>query len=194
MRFFILIIILTGSFSLSGQIRLNNPSFEGQPQDASTPDGWIPCNKGTTPDILPGFWGVYQEPADGESYMGLITRDDGTWESVGQKLPSPLKGGECYSLSLDLARSPTYAEYNLPLIFRIWGGRSECGRDQLLSESEAISHTEWKTYEFGLYPKRDFDYIVFEAYYATGKFYQYRGNLLLDDCSIIMPCQRASLF
>ena len=70
---------------------LNNASFEGVPQDATTPSGWQECELGTTPDILPGFWNVYTEASDGETFIGLITRDDGSFESIGQRLSSPLK-------------------------------------------------------------------------------------------------------
>ena len=56
--------LCTGQLGL-GQILLDNPSFEGEPKDATTPIGWLECEKGTTPDILPGFWGVYLQPYDG---------------------------------------------------------------------------------------------------------------------------------
>jgi hypothetical protein len=57
------------SLSLKAQtIELFNPSFEEEAQDATTPQGWSACKEGTTPDILPGFWGVYTMPSDGETY------------------------------------------------------------------------------------------------------------------------------
>ena len=71
--------------ALSSQIYLTNASFEGEPQDATVPTGWFACELGTTPDILPGFWGVYSESSEGETYLGLITREDGTFESIGQR-------------------------------------------------------------------------------------------------------------
>lgn len=175
------------------QIELANPSFEGNPQDDSTPSGWIGCSNETTPDILPGYWGVFQKPSDGDSYLGLIAREDGTWESVGQRLNQPLKAFECYTFSLDLALSPTYAGYNMPLKVRIWAGSSTCGKLELLAESIPVKHYNWKTYDFVFIPKESHYFVVFEAYYATGKFYAYKGNILLDNCSSFYHCPRAKL-
>lgn len=179
------------SFQAFAQIELENPSFEGNPQDDSTPSGWIGCSNETTPDILPGYWGVFQKPSDGDSYLGLIAREDGTWESVGQRLKEPLKAFECYSFSLDLALSPTYAGYNMPLKVRIWAGSSTCGKKELLAESIPVKHYNWKTYDFVFIPKESHYFIVFEAYYATGKYYAYKGNILLDNCSSFFYCPRA---
>ena len=113
------------SSGLQAQIYLNNASFEGEPQDATVPVGWFPCARGTTPDILPGPWGVTTESSDGDTYVGLITREDGTWESIGQRLKSPVKPRECYTFTLDLAHSDTYSGYNNPLKLRIWGGETK---------------------------------------------------------------------
>ena len=43
---------------LAQDIWLENASFEDEPQDATMPQGWRGWKKGTTPDILPGSWGV----------------------------------------------------------------------------------------------------------------------------------------
>jgi len=172
-------------------IYLQNPSFEGTPKDATAPPSWIGCEEGTTPDILPGPWGVLLPPFDGETFMGLITRNDGSWESVGQRLSQPMKRGECYSFSLQLARSTTYENYNMPIQLKIWGGTTSCNKKQLLGKSSAIEHATWKEYEFQFYPKADLHYIIFEAYYQDGVYLEYRGNVLLDDCSAIVKCDRA---
>ena len=173
----------------SGQIRLENPSFEGEPQDATVPVGWMPCELGTTPDILPGPWGVYQEASDGETFMGLITRPDGTYESVGQRLPAPLEKEECYSFNLDLARSMTYTGYNKPLKLRVWGAVSRCQKAELLFESPVIRHTEWKNYPFSFATQFDYHYIILEAHAPNNQ--AVKGNILLDNCSQITVCKRA---
>lgn len=72
-----LIVALLFFTFLSGlcqNIQFFNPSFEGEPRDAITPLGWIGCEDGTTPDILPGPWGVYLPASEGQTYMGLIVR------------------------------------------------------------------------------------------------------------------------
>ncbi|MFT5383052.1 MAG: hypothetical protein ACI8VT_001575 [Saprospiraceae bacterium] len=177
--------------SLSAQISLDNASFEGEAEDATLPSGWLQCKQGTTPDILPGAWGVYNEPSDGETYMGLITRSDKTWESVGQRLSQPIKAGQCYSLNVDLAHSNTYTGYNKSVKLRVWAGKTRCSRGQLLWESKVIDHSYWETYEFFFEPKATFNYIIIEAYFPDDNPIPYKGNILIDNISDIEICERA---
>ncbi|MEM9820717.1 MAG: carbohydrate binding domain-containing protein [Bacteroidota bacterium] len=176
---------------LSAQVSLDNASFEGEAQDATVPIGWHACEPGSTPDILPGSWGVYNEAYDGETYMGLITRQDGTWESVGQRLSDPIQASECYTFSLSLAHSKTYANYNKPIKVKIWGGASSCTKDVLLAETSFIKHSEWKRYEFRFIPKQALHYLILEAHYMDGIYFHYNGNVLIDNCSEIKSCKRA---
>lgn len=177
---------------LLGQVYLNNASFEGPPQDATVPAGWFPCELGTTPDIMPGPWGVYQEASEGDTYVGLITREDGTWESIGQRLPQALQPKECYTFTLELAHSNTYAGYNKPLGVRIWGGASKCQKNQLLFKTGLIKNTDWEEHEAQFVPKQHIRYILIEAYYKDGAF-SYQGNILIDNISPIKKCVRAAL-
>ena len=189
------ILFLILFFPLLGwsQSGLNNPSFEGPPQEATTPQGWEPCRLGTTPDMLPGPWDVATPARHGNSFMGLITRSDGTWESVGQLLVQPLEASQCYTFQLYLARSDKYANYNMPVRLRIWASPDKNTEPELLAETSAIDHEEWKKYEFSFTPRRDSRWFVLEAYFASGYFFNYNGNILLDHCSEILPCRRASL-
>jgi len=177
--------------SLSGQVLLDNPSFEGEPEDATMPNGWLDCKKGTTPDILPGSWGVYNEPSEGETYIGLITRPDRTWESIGQRLSSPLEKGTCYNMYVDLAHSKTYTGYNKSVILRVWGSRTRCSRDQLLWKSDVIYHSDWETYLLEFKTKSTYNYIIFEAYFPNEGGRAIKGNILLDNVSDIEVCERA---
>ena len=192
MRRHLLFLILSfQTFFLGAQIKLDNASFEGEHQDATTPAGWQDCEEGTTPDILPGPWGVKIEPYDGDSYLGLITRKNGTWESIGQRLSETMKAEECYTFSLMLAHSRDYAGYNKAIKLRIWGGRTACAKDQLLGETTFINHTDWKRYVFKFLPEVDINYIIFEAQIMDGIYFDYNGNILIDDCSSIDNCDRA---
>lgn len=191
MKKVLIILLFVAPFWLSGQITLNNASFEGEPQDATVPMGWQGCELGSTPDILPGSWGVYNESSDGETYMGLITREDGSWESVGQKLSKPIEMGECYQLSMDLAHSKTYANYNKPVKIRIWGGKTSCSKDFLMVESDAITHTAWKRYHYRLRPNMSIQYIIIEAHFIDGVYFDYNGNVLIDHIGVMTPCYRA---
>lgn len=187
-----LICLLFSGF-VNGQIKLNNASFEGEPKDAKTPNGWDPCGTSTTPDILPGFWGVENKPENGKTFLGLITRQNETWEYIGQKLSNPLKKGECYMFSASLAKSPNYALYNRSIILKIWGGESSCVKKQLLAQTDLIDHYDWKQYDFVLIPKGEYNYIILEAYYGKDTIWPYNGNFLLDNCSAIELCNRVSL-
>lgn len=193
---FLLFVFLLGIFnsSLSAQIFVNNASFEETPDDATMPTGWHSCKEGTTPDILPGPWGVIKEAYEGDTFLGLITRENGTWESIEQRLSQPMKSGGCYQFNLRLAYTKKYAGYNLPLKLRVWGSSSKCTRDQLLAETRFIKHSTWEKYEFEFYPKNDINYLILEAHFADGVYIQYKGNILLDDLSEITKCDRASLY
>ncbi len=175
------------------QIKLQNPSFEGFPNESESPVGWSACRNGASPDVLPGVWGVEKKAADGTSYAGLITREDGTYEDMTQKLSQPLKANECYTMTVKLARSKGYVGFRMPVRLRVWGGQTACERQQLLASTKLIKNTDWQTYELALKTKEMCNFIIFEAYYGAGTRRAYRGNLLLDDCSDIDPCRRAML-
>jgi len=174
----------------AGPIFLTNASFEGKPQDATVPVGWLPCEQGTTPDILPGPWGVYTEPSAGRSFVGLITREDGTWESICQRLPRTIQPKDCYTFTLDLAHSSTYAGYDQPVKLRIWAGGLKCRKDQILLETDLIDHAEWQTYEVSFTAKSPANYLLIEAFYNDSDF-SHRGNILVDNISPIKKCVRA---
>lgn len=180
--------------SLSAQFKpmiLSNASFEGVPHDAVTPDNWQACGLDSSPDILPGPWGVYQKPTEGTSFVGLITRDDNTWEALGQKMPRPFKKERCYKFKVDLSSSPAYAGYAEPTCLRVWVGNSACDRAQLIAISPTIDHYEWKTYEFLFSTEDDYKYIIIECYYKQPSINYYKGNLLIDNISAFEMCDRA---
>lgn len=173
-------------------IFLTNASFEGEPQDATVPVGWLPCERGTTPDILPGPWGVYTEASAGRSFVGLITREDGTWESICQRLPRTIQSNDCYTFTIDLAHSRTYAGYDQPVKLRIWGGVRKCRKDQRLLETPVIDHTAWESYEVSFTAKQPINYLLIEAFFSESDF-SHRGNLLIDNISPMKKCIRAAL-
>lgn len=183
---FLLFTLITG-FS---QITVINPSMEDTPSDATVPQGWSPCAWMTTPDILPGYWGVYNEPQEGDTYAGIITRENGTYESFGQRLSAPLSPEVCYQMNIHLAHSKIYAGYGNPIKLRVSISDELCGETQVIYTSPFIDHEDWRSYTFTFTPSKKAQYIMLEAYYEDGKF-SHKGNILLDALSGIFPCLKA---
>ena len=191
-RLLIIVFFSIGLVNLAvAQINLTNPSFEDKPQDATKPTGWHSCKQGSTPDILPGFWNVHNESSDGDTYIGLITRDDGSWESIGQRLRTGIPKGKCYSFQIDLAHSKTYEGYNLPVRIRVWGGTTRCSKTQLIGEVDGVNSLDWVTHDFQFYATHKINYIILEAYYVKGMMIPYKGNVLIDNITEMKPCIRA---
>lgn len=183
---------LNGSEQPTGTlIPFRNPSFEDTPRASASPAGWQSNTPGSTPDIMPGAWGLNLLPQEGNTCVGLITREDGTSEDMGQMLQETLKGGFCYKFSIYLAHSPKYVGYDHPIRIRIWGGSKRGAKEQLLASSPMVDHSDWQNYKFQFIPTSDIRYITFEAYYAPGASFKYKGNILMDNCSPIEKCNRA---
>jgi outer membrane protein OmpA-like peptidoglycan-associated protein len=181
-------------------ILLVNPSFEDLPKCCTAPNGWYNCGKNeeTAPDIQPGYFQVMKAPSHGETYLGMVVRDNDTWESIGQRLSKPIEVDKCYEFSLDLARSELYlsvsrttgesVNYATPAKIRIWGGMGYCDKKELLAETSVITNTRWLTYNFKFMPQKgSYTYIMFEAYVKTPTLFPYNGNILVDNASAIKP-------
>ena len=187
---FLIVLFLWVPLACCAQIIFDNGSFEDEPSDATTPHGWLECEPYTTPDIFPGYWGVYGDPSEGDTYLGIITRPNNTWESIGQRLSHPVEENLCYTFTIDLAYSKSYAGYNNPIKVRIWIGDKRCDKGQLIYESVRIDHTEWKTYQVKFTPLRKYTHLILEAFHKDGKV-NYKGNILLDNLQPIRFCGRA---
>lgn len=183
----LLIGIMLISIENQCQISVSNPSFEDEPADATTPQGWHPCDNMTTPDIFPGFWGVYNEPSHGNTYVGVITRENGTYEQFGQRLSAKLKKGQCYRTSIDLAHSIIYSGYNKPIQVRIFIGSTKCDKNQLIFESPVVKSMKWSTHEIQFVPNATYEYIIIQAHYSDEPF-NHKGNILLDNLKPFVVC------
>lgn len=201
--------------SLVGQktIRLTNPSFEGEARigrydprtKSQSPqiEGWYDCGKKLFPHASPPdlhsatsyFWeNPKRSIPDGKTYLGLMVREDDSYESIGQQLSSPLKEGQSYEFSISLAQSTRYSSHTLnnqthksnfieSCVLRILGGNDLCETVELLAKSPPIDHEEWKVYNFIVKPKSDISYITLEAFFKVPVLFGYNGNLLLDHAS-----------
>jgi outer membrane protein OmpA-like peptidoglycan-associated protein len=170
------------------------------PQEAKAPAKWFDCktNGESPPDIQPGFFSVKNPPSHGASYLGLVVRDNETYEGVSQRLTAPLEQGQCYDFSIDVCRSPLYisrspttqkqVNFITPVKLRIWGGNGFSDRRELLAETSPVSNTTWETKNLRLKPsKGTFSFIILEAYFKTPIVNLYNGHILLDNASDIRP-------
>ncbi|HMS67705.1 MAG TPA: OmpA family protein [Saprospiraceae bacterium] len=191
-------------------IQINNGSFEDTPRSGGEKNvdikGWYDCgvlrfSNETAPDIHPGgFWKNEIKASDGRTYLGLVVRDNDSYEGVAQRLSSPLVSGKCYSMSVNLAKSPQYLSrsrltsqeqnYTRPAVLRIWGGTGFCNDRELLAESPPVDNNQWQQYDFTFKPRSDYRYILVEAYYKVPVILPYNGHLLVDKLSDIklIPC------
>ncbi len=207
------ICLVVNTWSADGQkdtVRLRNPSFEDTPRrggDArNVIKDWFDCGSinfplESPPDIHPnGYWENNLAASDKKTYLGLVVRDNNTWEAVSQRLDSQLEAGKCYRLTVHLARAPRYvsksqmtnenANYTTPAVLRIWGGSGFCDDRELLAESDAVDNASWQIYILEIKPKANVRSITLEAYYKTPTLMPYNGNVLVDGLSdfIRIPC------
>lgn len=181
-------------------IYLTNPSFEDFPQPGHPPRGWTDCGwkSESPPDTHPaGNFEVVKPAFDGATYLGMVVRDNETWESVSQRLSQPMKAGNCYSFTIMLARSELYvsvsqargedANYTTPVKLKIYGGLNACGRNEIIGETKEIVNHRWVEYKLKFEPSENFSYITLEVFYKTPTLFPYNGNVLLDKASAIAP-------
>ncbi|MFT4758959.1 MAG: hypothetical protein ACI9XO_001029 [Paraglaciecola sp.] len=177
-------------------IQLQNPSFEDAPGAAQTPMGWQDCGIGieSPPDIHASvnqtIFGVSHPAYHGNTYIGMVVRENDTWEAIGQKLPVPMQGGECYIFNIFLATSGDYQSptrlskeltfFKNPAVITIWGGYDYCDRMELLAQSPPIKNFDWQDYQFFFQPAKTYTHIIIEAYFGGNDGVAYNGNVLLD--------------
>lgn len=206
-RLLLLLCVLLTTLNLSAQfvdglIFFNNPSFEDMPRNSSPPRGWTNCGPPgeTPPDVHPDPEFAFQvgmAAQHEQTFLGMVTRDTETFESVGQQLSQSMRAGQCYRFDIQLARSRVYlsmsratgqpTNYVTPIKLRVFGGYSVCDRAQLLGESELVSNFNWRGYSIKLSPEDDFTHIVLEAYYQQPALVPYNGNILLDNAQPLRP-------
>lgn len=140
-------------------------------------------------------------PYSGKSYLGMVVRENGSYEAISQFLASALIKDQCYFFNVFCARSDSYlssaisrkgemkvAEFTSPCVLRVWGGNSPCERGELLGKTGNIINTRWNRYQFKLAPKNNnYRYLILEVYYQTPTLFEYNGNVLLDKASDIIP-------
>ncbi len=185
-------------------LELKNPSFEDQPRigtiNSRPPMDWYDCGHlgETAPDIHSGesnFYEVSRAASDGQTYLGLVTRNNETWERIGQRLSEKLVVGKTYTLTIDLAKSDHYisrtptsiqaVEFDQPTMLRVWAGDEFCDRKELLIKTEAIENKEWESYNFDFIVEEEYGYLVLEAFPVLAPLAPFsNGHILLDNLLI----------
>ena len=201
-RLFILFLLLP--FVTSGQeIEFRNSSFEGSPGMSRVPRKWVDCGfRGESPpDLHPdprNSLNVNLPPYDGRTYLGLVTRDNNTWEAITGLLNVPLQVGQCYRFQIALATAKeflsvsrmtsTLALYDSPVRMKIWGGNDYCEQQELLATSPNITNNDWEVYTFLIQPRMgDYSVITLSVEYPEDIVGATNGNLLLDAASSFEP-------
>ncbi len=202
-KFLPLVLILISSLSFAQtKIIITNRSFEDVPRKGDiffSINGWYDCGginfpTESPPDVHPGnFWNNDTPPSNGNTYVGMVVRDNESYEALAQRLSASLKVGKCYKFTIDLCRSNKYMSksrvtekdqnYITPAVFRIWGGNGMCNEKELLGESVPINHAEWRTYQFKVKPKSEYKFIMIEAYWKVPVINPYCGHILVDNLS-----------
>lgn len=210
MRIYLIIFTLSSNVFLFGQteIQLNNPSFEDLAAHSATPEGWFNCGtRGYSPsDIHSGFsdfFSVHHPSHHDATYVGMVVREDDSWEAIGQVLETPLRRNVQYQFSIHLALAKDYISlskathfeenFNKSTVLRIWGGNMSCQKGQLLAESVPIDHNDWQEYTFEITPEKDWKYLILEAFFIDETGMAYNGNLLMDNCSTFFPYGKIEL-
>ncbi|MFK8057603.1 MAG: hypothetical protein AB8F78_15870 [Saprospiraceae bacterium] len=179
---------------------LTNPSFEDTPRQNQALKGWEDCGQsnespvdvhGSYPDST--LFGVKEHAEHGETFLGMVVRDNGTYEGVSARLLQPLLKDTAYKLTVMVKQSPTYhsvsrstnkpMNYDQPVLLEIWGGLVHCQKITLLAEYKVDNQDDWTETTFYFTPERNIRYLGLYARH-TNKFYD-NGNALLDNLQIV---------
>ena len=200
--FFLLLTI-----NVSGQNLLRNPSFEaGEPSPSKTPHPWInPENSFRTPPDIHGsdtdWFGVQLQAADGDQFLGLAVRGDGTKESVSQRITRRVEVGTTYRLSLYATQSPVFeggiryieddtlrsntADFINPTVLEIWVGMdSYCMTGKRLYRSLPIVPGEWTLHEVTFTLDAPYRFLLIGADFPFPDDPEY-GHVLIDDVRLV---------
>jgi len=207
--FLVLLFFTIHTLSAQDTINLINPSFEGTPvltkNNVLELNGWkdLSIFHNSPIDIQPGLFEVDLPPQHGKNYVSLVTRENQSWEVIGQELPQALLANNRYAFSVHLAQSESFRShitardemksFNQPVQLRILASHSSKHNHkdgQLLASSTLIDHNDWKKYIFEFVPDADYKYLIFEAFFETPSLSAYNGHLLIDHCSPIFLLEK----
>ena len=187
--------------SLSGQNLLENGSFERHNGRAGwMPEAWINAGPVTEspPDVHTNdseIFGVLHQAAEGSAYLGMVARDNFTFESIAQRIPGGLRADRSYELRLWVSRSEELRSqsrltrapitYDAPIPFDVYVSNKANGEKfELVARSQPITHTDWQQYTIRFTPTRDWKYLRIGAGMNNMAARPGCGNVLIDDLSL----------
>ena len=168
---------------LSGNI-IEDPSFErARSSQGSTPRGWKNCGaKDESPvDVhsnktLGYYFYVDTRAEDGEQYVGMTVRNNGTTECMSYTVKQGIPFGE-YEILLTVAvpkwmrsldrLTGQMTHFDHPVVLRVVGERED-GETVQLTETPPVSTLEWKTYRLMARSADNLKRIRLEAHFALG--------------------------
>ena len=199
--FLVNFVFLTFTLSAQFTIPITNGSFEDSPYGpGETPGGWTDCGfpNQSPPDIHHNeeqFWGVDGKAQDGRQYLGLMVRNNNTWEAIGQELNEPMIAERLHFLHFYVRNSKTmYSttdgdgsdfDFSNPAILYFWGTNDPCQQGELLTATVPLNFTEWTRIDLVFRPSTNYRYFYFEVFYKNKTEKPYNGNVLLDAVSNI---------
>ena len=192
------IAIVNGSFEKSIKSRFNSIN-----DYIKFPTNWTDCSQVFFDEVEPPlklqtnvekWWGIEHDAYDGKQYIILKSRANGTWNSLSQRLDTPIQTDQLYKINLALAKSPILLDkkdiepsnYQGHVVFRIWGANAICDENAvLLAESTVVKHEQWLDYEFVFKSPVDCNFIIFDLYCKNREDEACDGHLLVDAISDI---------
>ena len=181
----------------AAQNMLRNGSFEdGMVSMSRVPNHWINGSgvQESPPDLHSAaseFFNVLHLPADGQKYVGMVSRDNFTFESIGQRLRRPLEPGHTYELRLWVSHSETMestsrrtkqpAPYVTPIPFDVFVSNRTVGSPyELIYRSEPVAHTDWIEYKIEFEVEDSYKFIRIGAGMDPSVRGPVNGNVLID--------------
>ena len=216
---FVLILVAIAVQSASAQKQkdfqfLKDPSFEilnGSYVDGENPSRglrhkyWFDCGFKTFPresqsgirtNQATAFSKGYP-PSDGKLYIELVARENGSYESVTQKMMNRIKAESCYEFEIDIRHDeyfvsrvrkidntsePKLVSFVKPICLSVGMSKNSCNVDQEVFVSKPILNAEWQRQKVIFKADGNYKYIVLRAKHVEG-YDLYNGNLLIDNMS-----------
>ncbi|MCB0640825.1 MAG: hypothetical protein KDC44_04260 [Phaeodactylibacter sp.] len=206
--FLLLLLLQIGFAQLSdpepacrSSIPLTNGSFEkAVPVTGMLPMGWVNCGpaKETPPDVVQhqveNVFKVLHTAAEGQHFVSMVVRSNGTAECIQQTLDSPLLPGTSYEMTLQLAlarrfdaierRSMQEVSFAHPVMLEVYGLDTKNERI-LLDDIPPVNHEDWQSYTLQFCPAAPVSALIFSPFYHPDSLYEYNGHILIDNLSDI---------